>query len=114
MSTTHNVPGSPALARPPVPAGAEVRAWPSVGVVLPTHARPQLLRVALSSVLAQDYPGSIRAVVVHDRSEPEQSLADGERVRVLAHTRTPGLAGARNSGVDALDTDLIAFCDDDD
>jgi glycosyltransferase involved in cell wall biosynthesis len=92
----------------------EVTGWPSVGVVLPTHARPQLLRAALSSVLAQDYPGDIRAVVVHDRSEPDQSLADGDRVRVLANTRAPGLAGARNSGVDALDTDLIAFCDDDD
>jgi glycosyltransferase involved in cell wall biosynthesis len=65
-------------------------------------------------VLAQDYPGKIRAVVVHDRSGPDQSLADGDRVRVLANTRTPGLAGARNSGVDALDTELIAFCDDDD
>jgi glycosyltransferase involved in cell wall biosynthesis len=91
-----------------------VTAWPSVGVILPTHDRPQLLRAALSSVLAQDYPGDIRAVVVHDRSEPDQSLADGDRVRVLANTRTPGLAGARNSGVDALGTELIAFCDDDD
>jgi glycosyltransferase involved in cell wall biosynthesis len=91
-----------------------VTAWPSVGVVLPTHDRPQLLRAALSSVLAQDYPGTIRAVVVHDRSEPDQSLADGDRVRVLPNTRTPGLAGARNSGVDALETELIAFCDDDD
>jgi glycosyltransferase involved in cell wall biosynthesis len=91
-----------------------VSGWPSVGVVLPTHDRPQLLRAALSSVLAQDYPGTIRAVVVHDRSEPDQSLADGDRVRVLANTRTPGLAGARNSGVDALDTELVAFCDDDD
>ena len=88
--------------------------WPSVGVVLPTHVRPQLLRAALSSVLAQDYPGDIRAVVVHDRSEPDQQLADGDRVRVLPNIRTPGLAGARNSGVDALDTELIAFCDDDD
>ena len=88
--------------------------WPPVGVVLPTHDRPRTLRAALSSVLAQDYPGSIQAVVVHDRSEPDQSLADGDRVRVIANTRTPGLAGARNSGVDALGAELIAFCDDDD
>jgi glycosyltransferase involved in cell wall biosynthesis len=91
-----------------------VTGWPSVGVVLPTHDRPQELRVALAAVLAQDYPGEIWAVVVHDRSEPDQSVADGDRVRVLANSRTPGLAGARNTGVTALDTDLIAFCDDDD
>jgi glycosyltransferase involved in cell wall biosynthesis len=88
--------------------------WPSVGVVLPTHNRPQLLRAALSSVLSQDYPGEVRAAVVFDRSDPDHSLADGDRVQVMANTRTPGLAGARNSGVDALSTDLIAFCDDDD
>jgi glycosyltransferase involved in cell wall biosynthesis len=91
-----------------------VTAWPSVGVVLPTHDRPRELRTALAAVLAQDYPGEIRAVVIHDRSEPDQSVADDARVRVLANSRTPGLAGARNTGVIALDTDLVAFCDDDD
>jgi glycosyltransferase involved in cell wall biosynthesis len=73
-----------------------------------------MLRTALSAVLAQDYPGIVQAVVVHDRSEPDQSVADGDRVRVLANARTPGLAGARNTGVEALDTELVAFCDDDD
>ncbi|ACY96591.1 MULTISPECIES: glycosyltransferase family 2 protein [Thermomonospora] len=86
---------------------------PSVGVVLPTHNRPEMLRRALESVLAQDYPGKVRAVVVYDRAEPDQSLA-GERVQVMANRRTPGLAGARNTGILALDTDLVAFCDDDD
>jgi glycosyltransferase involved in cell wall biosynthesis len=88
--------------------------WPSVGVVVPTHNRPETLRTALAAVLAQDYPGDLRVIIVHDRSEPDQSLADGSTVRVLANTRTPGLAGARNSGVTALDTELVAFCDDDD
>jgi glycosyltransferase involved in cell wall biosynthesis len=88
--------------------------WPSVGVVLPTRDRPAELKAALDSVLAQDYPGRVEAVVVHDHSEPDQVLADGTRVRVLANTRTPGLAGARNTGILALQTDLVAFCDDDD
>jgi glycosyltransferase involved in cell wall biosynthesis len=87
--------------------------WPSVGVVLPTHNRPELLREALAAVLAQEYPGELRAVVVYDRAEPDPELA-GDRVEVIANTRTPGLAGARNSGILALDTDLVAFCDDDD
>jgi glycosyltransferase involved in cell wall biosynthesis len=87
--------------------------WPSVGVVLPTHNRPELLREALAAVLAQEYPGELRAVVVYDRAEPDPVLA-GDRVQVITNTRTPGLAGARNSGILALDTDLVAFCDDDD
>jgi glycosyltransferase involved in cell wall biosynthesis len=88
--------------------------WPSVGVVLPTRDRPAQLRTALAAVLGQDYPGEIHAVVVHDRSEPDQSVADPGRVRVLANTRTAGLAGARNTGILALRSELVAFCDDDD
>lgn len=88
--------------------------WPSVGVVVPTHNRPGLLRNALAAVLAQDYAGQIRTVVVYDRAEPDVELADGDRVTVTVNARTPGLAGARNTGILMLDTDLVAFCDDDD
>jgi glycosyltransferase involved in cell wall biosynthesis len=91
-----------------------VTGWPSVGVVLPTHDRPGPLRTALAAVLAQDYPGQVSAVVVYDRAEPDLGLADGDRVRVAVNARTPGLAGARNTGIGLLDTDLVAFCDDDD
>jgi len=91
-----------------------VTGWPSVGVVLPAHDRPGPLRTALAAVLAQEYPGQLRAVVVYDRAEPDPGLAGGDRVRVAVNTRTPGLAGARNTGIGLLDTDLVAFCDDDD
>lgn len=90
--------------------------WPSVGVVIPTHHRPRLLREAVRSVLEQRYPGRLRVVVVYDRAEPDPTLeATGNRpVSVRTNSRTPGLAGARNTGIDALDTNLVAFCDDDD
>jgi glycosyltransferase involved in cell wall biosynthesis len=32
----------------------------------------------------------------------------------MTNTRSPGLAGARNSGILASDAPLVAFCDDDD
>ena len=89
-------------------------AWPSVGVVVPTHDRPGPLRAAIDAVLAQDYPGDVRTVVVYDRADPDHGLGDDLGVTVMSNTRTPGLAGARNSGILALDTDLVAFCDDDD
>jgi len=91
-----------------------VSEWPSVGVVLPARDRPEQLHAALAAVLAQDYPGQLRAAVIYDRSEPAPGVVDNGRVRVLSNARAPGLAGARNTGVLALDTDLIAFCDDDD
>jgi GT2 family glycosyltransferase len=65
-------------------------AWPSVGVVIPTHNRPQQVRDAIAGVRAQDYPGTVTTVIVHDRSEPDQSLADGTAVRVAVNSRTPG------------------------
>ncbi len=91
--------------------------WPTIGVVVPTRDRPDALRRALAAIRTQDYPGPVRTVVVFDGSLPDLSLQDSARdrpVRVLGNWRTPGLAGARNCGVLGLDTELVAFCDDDD
>jgi glycosyltransferase involved in cell wall biosynthesis len=89
---------------------------PSVGVVIPTRNRPALVRKAIASVRAQDYPGELKVLVVYDQTEPDHSLsaAGGVPVQVLRNWRESGLAGARNTGILALDTDLVAFCDDDD
>ncbi|MFE3459019.1 glycosyltransferase [Nocardiopsis aegyptia] len=97
------------------PAGA--RTWPDVTVVVPTRDRPELLRRTLEAVHDQDYPGRITTIVVFDNDQPDPALArDGgtRPVRVVTNSMTPGLAGARNTGVLAADTDLVAFCDDDD
>lgn len=96
----------------------EPTSWtPTVGVVIATHNRPQLMRRALQSVLSQSYEGPIEVALVYDdcaedmtddRSNPDRI------VRVLSNIRTPGLAGARNTGILALRSELVAFCDDDD
>lgn len=89
---------------------------PSVGVVIPTRNRPELLRRAIEAVRKQDYPGQLRIIVVYDQDEPDWRLAtnDDPAVMVLTNWRAAGLAGARNTGIMALDTELVAFCDDDD
>jgi glycosyltransferase involved in cell wall biosynthesis len=91
---------------------------PTVGVVVPTRDRPELLRETLRSIQAQDTTAELDIVVVFDRTTPDQELTQlsvpGRRVRVTANIRTPGLAGSRNTGILALDTDWVAFCDDDD
>jgi glycosyltransferase involved in cell wall biosynthesis len=100
-----------------------VTAWPSVGVVIPTRDRPDQLREAIASVLAQEYLGRLQVVVVYDgvpvdqgpvRDAMETRRAWPDQVLALLNDRTPGLAGARNCGILALRTDLVAFCDDDD
>ena len=88
-----------------------------ISAIIATRDRPELLRVAIDSVLAQDHPGPIEVIVVFDQSTPMYDLARTEpqrAVRVVSNTRGPGLAGARNTGIVAADGEYIAFCDDDD
>ncbi|MER7211006.1 MULTISPECIES: glycosyltransferase family 2 protein [Streptosporangium] len=100
---------------------------PSVGVVIPTRGhRPEHLRAATRAALGQVCSGSVEVVVVVDGTDTAgvtDQLADflargagttSRSVRVVANRRLPGLPGARNTGIEALDTDLVAFCDDDD
>ncbi|GAA3678133.1 hypothetical protein GCM10022237_41910 [Nocardioides ginsengisoli] len=91
--------------------------WPDVDVVIATHDRPVLVREAIDAVLTQEYDGRIRVIVVFDRSEPDPTLTRTDarrRVDVVPNTRTMGLAGARNTGILAGTSELVAFCDDDD
>jgi glycosyltransferase involved in cell wall biosynthesis len=92
--------------------------WPLVTVILPTRGRPDLVRAAISAVVGQTYAGPVECLVVHDQEEPDPGLAglgSGEhQVRVIANQRTPGLAGARNSGFAEAAGGFIATCDDDD
>jgi glycosyltransferase involved in cell wall biosynthesis len=90
---------------------------PLVSVVIATRNRPELVRKAVDSFLAQDYAGEVEVVLVYDQSDPDLTMAreePGRRVRVITNTRTPGLAGARNTGVLASVGEWVAFCDDDD
>jgi glycosyltransferase involved in cell wall biosynthesis len=75
------------------------------------------LRRTLTSISEQDYPGPLRIVVVYDGVQPDWRIAQtGERpVLVLENWRTPGYAGARNTGILAVDDcELVALCADDD
>ena len=92
-------------------------AEPLVSVVVPTRDRPELLRRAVTAILGQTYGGPIECVVVFDQSDPDLPWADlppGRTLVVVRNDRSPGLAGARNSGILAATGELVAFCDDDD
>lgn len=87
-----------------------------VTVVIPTHDRPELRR-ALDSVVRQSHPGPIEVVVVFDGTDPVLPEVPARRaftVRGMRNDRSPGAAGARNSGILAARHDLVAFLDDDD
>lgn len=91
----------------------------TVGVVLPVFEGAALLTGAVRSVLAQDHH-DLALIVVDDGSrDGSTSVARGlaaadPRIRVITLERNRGVAAARNTGVAALDCDLLAFIDQDD
>ena len=90
---------------------------PAVSVVIPTHNRPELMRRAVETVLAQDYDGDIEVIVVFDACPPERptvSVPAGRELRLTTNVRSRGLAGARNTGILAARHEYVAFLDDDD
>ena len=99
----------------PMPERAE---WPRVSVIVPTRGRPELVRLTIAAVVAQTYPGDIECIVVHDQEAPDEgltSLGTARRsIRVVSNTHAPGLAGARNSGLELISGEFVASCDDDD
>jgi glycosyltransferase involved in cell wall biosynthesis len=107
-----------------VPASSDTSAWrsdgavwPFVSAIVPTKDRPQLLTRAVQSVIDQDYPGAIECLVVYDGTEPVMPnvlLREGRTVRLLVNSRSPGLAGNRNTGFLAATGDVLGCCDDDD
>jgi glycosyltransferase involved in cell wall biosynthesis len=89
---------------------------PRISVIVPTRDRPELLKRALASILNQGYVGEIEVLVVFDQGDPHpiDVAAPGRRIAVLTNERTPGLAGARNTGILHATGDYVAHCDDDD
>jgi glycosyltransferase involved in cell wall biosynthesis len=85
-------------------------------VLVPVHNRPDFVREALDSALAQQCPGGFEVLVVDDGSTdatPEALAAYGERIRVERQDNA-GPAAARNLGIEAARGDLIALLDSDD
>jgi glycosyltransferase involved in cell wall biosynthesis len=90
---------------------------PRVSAVIPTRNRPELLRRALMSVLAQTIE-DLEAVVVIDGPDPATIAMlegiDDPRVNVVALPHSVGGSNARNIGAQMASGRWIALLDDDD
>jgi Glycosyl transferase family 2 len=94
---------------------AELKWEPLVSVVLPTRDRPELLRRAIDSVVAQQYP-HWELLVVDDGGEADSGAvvddAADDRIRWvrIAHQ---GACAARNRGLVLASGEIVAYVDDD-
>jgi glycosyltransferase involved in cell wall biosynthesis len=85
---------------------------PTVGVVIPCFDQARFLAASVASVRAQRYP--VECLVVDDGSTDDTAaIATSLGVRLLRQ-RNAGVSAARNAGLSALSTDLVAFLDADD
>ncbi|WP_255171640.1 glycosyltransferase family 2 protein [Natrononativus amylolyticus] len=90
---------------------------PTVSVVIPTYNREEILPRAIDSVLAQTYD-DWELLVVDDGSSDDtvdvvRSYED-DRVRCLEHETNQGANAARNTGIDEVEGEYVAFLDSDD
>lgn len=79
-----------------------------------TLARWELLKASIESVLAQKLqPGDLLVVVDHNPELRNRLTEAYPSLRVVDNEHTPGLSGARNSGLDLARGEIVAFLDDD-
>jgi LmbE family N-acetylglucosaminyl deacetylase/GT2 family glycosyltransferase len=87
-----------------------------ISVVVRTKDRPALLREAIESIRATNYPCEI--VVVNDGGARLWSASDSpaflDRCKLIEHETSLGRSEAANAGVRAASNAFIAFLDDDD
>jgi hopene-associated glycosyltransferase HpnB len=114
--TDQRLPGAPNAGR---------ARWPQVVAVVPARNEAAMLPLTLPALLAQDYPGGFRVVLVDDCSSDATSAVaaeiaarPGSRIQVLAgQPRPPGWAGkvwAMEQGIrSAADAEYLLLTDAD-
>ncbi len=90
---------------------------PAISVVVPVYNRARTIRVAIDSVLAQDF-SDFEVVVVDDgSSDATADVVDAipdSRVRCLRLPANRGVSAARNEGIRNARAPLTSFLDSDD
>ena len=92
---------------------------PRITFAIPFHRGLAWLGEAIESVRAQQ-PGAWRAVVLDDRGEPEEAVAElvasfgDPRIERRANAATLGMVGNFNRGLEAASTELVTLLHADD
>ena len=91
---------------------------PLVSVIIPAHGVADWLVASVGSALSQGVP--VDVIVVDDASPDDgarrvaEAYPDEPRLRILHNGRTPGVCGARNTGLEVARAPWLVFLDGDD
>ncbi|MDE2200765.1 MAG: glycosyltransferase [Rhodospirillales bacterium] len=106
----------------PVLAAASPKSAPPVCVIVPARDEAAVIARSVGSLLAQDYAGPLRVVLVDDNSDDGTAaiaagLAGADRLTILqGRPRPAGWAGklwAVHQGIDATDEEMLLLTDAD-
>jgi GT2 family glycosyltransferase len=87
---------------------------PTASIVVPTRARPDYLEVTLGSITPQAEAAGAEVIVADAGALPAaRAAAERHGVRYVAHDTPRGPNAARNTGIEAAESDLIVLVDDD-
>lgn len=92
--------------------------FPLVSVIVPVYNVKPYLHESIESVLNHTYK-NYELIIIDDGSTDGSELIcdkyqkNDKRIRVI-HQNNKGLSGARNTGLDVMHGDVVAFLDSDD
>jgi hopene-associated glycosyltransferase HpnB len=104
--------------RPQVPAAVPAQ-FPDIDIIIPARDEAETIGAAVASLLAQEYAGKFRVIVVDDNSADDTAAAAGQAPNlqiVRLDTKPPGWSGkmwALSQGVAASSADVLLFTDAD-
>lgn len=89
---------------------------PTVSVIITAHDRPEYLKTAIESVLAQTHPADEILVIDDASPTPLEPALEPYAPRVVHHrlAMNVGASVARNFGISRAKGEFVAFLDDDD
>jgi glycosyltransferase involved in cell wall biosynthesis len=88
---------------------------PTVNIVVPVYNQAQFVSRCLDSINNQDYPqDKIRIIIIDDGSSDESVNVASKYDITIIHQDHKGVGAARNAGVNATTSDIVAFLDSDD
>lgn len=94
-------------------------AWPDVDIIVPARDEAPTIQPSITSLLAQDYPGHCRVILVDDESSDDTVARAGAAPTLLiirGQPKPPGWSGklwALSQGVAATNAPVLLFTDAD-